>query len=70
MKKICRNCKWWTKETNQLDIRTCTNPNFTFGYKKGYDDIASDEIVIENDEGWGCLMGGDFGCVHWEGGAK
>lgn len=37
--------------------------NGGYGWKPS--DIASNEVVVETDEGWGAQMGPDFGCVLW-----
>jgi hypothetical protein len=44
----------------------CTNPKFFKGYNPDPDDLPPDGIWIENDEGWGCYVGPQFGCVHGE----
>lgn len=35
------------------------------GYGWSPSEIASNEVVVETDEGWGAQMGPDFGCVLW-----
>jgi len=39
-------------------------------WKLGYGflptDCQPDEVIVENDEGWGAIMGPNFGCVLWE----
>lgn len=34
-----------------------------FGYGLPDDPLQSNELIVEDDEGWGALMGPDFGCV-------
>lgn len=58
MEKICKNCKYRSGVT-------CVSEKFKFGYNKEIDQ-NSDEILIENDEGWGCVIGEKFGCKHFE----
>jgi hypothetical protein len=36
------------------------------GYGWSPSEIASNEVVVETDEGWGAQMGPEFGCVLWE----
>lgn len=38
-------------------------------WHQGYgssDEVKSNEVIVENDEGWGAMMGPEFGCVLWE----
>lgn len=73
----CKNCKHFVKK--QPFAGSCENPNFKYGYR--WDDQFSDynpvavlpdksvypnQILIENDEGWGAIVGQDFGCVHFQ----
>lgn len=37
-----------------------------YGYGWSPEEIASNEVVVETDEGWGAQMGPDFGCVLFE----
>ena len=49
------------------------SPNNSFGncsrWAKGYGDdpLADNEVIVEDDEGWGAVMGPQFGCVLWQG---
>ena len=65
-KKVCGNCKFYVLITNLYgDFRCgCECPKFILGYncKIG----ALDEVLVENDEGWGFYPGREFGCIHWE----
>lgn len=70
MEKICRNCKFYTPNVPKTDRQQafgtirCESPKFKYGY--GYEQIAKDEIVVENDEGWGANIGEEFGCIHFQ----
>lgn len=41
--------------------------NYGYGFQHGdaAPDVADDQVIIENDEGWGMEVGGNFGCVHF-----
>ena len=75
---ICSNCRYWTRgvvrTTNPFNAATyaerhlggCACPKFRFGYGIEQHNIAPDEVLIEDDEGWGIMTGEDFGCIHHE----
>jgi len=57
----------------------CTSDNFKAGYgpkftdydtEDCYDNVHPNQVLVENDEGWGFRVGKDFGCVHFEAVAK
>lgn len=56
--KECRTCKWYSRK----DDYRCTCPKMVYGY--GDEDIAADQVAIEDDAGWGMSPGPEFGCVH------
>jgi hypothetical protein len=58
MDKICKNCKHFAENR-------CSSPKFKYGYYVEMDN-KSDEILIEDDEGWGCVVGDRFGCIHFK----
>lgn len=38
-----------------------------YGYNLDLDNgVAANEVIVENDEHWGALVGPEFGCVLWE----
>lgn len=57
--KTCKNCSYFVNGT-----RACNCPKFLYGYN--VDPKNKDWIHIEDDEGWGCRVGDDFGCIHWK----
>ena len=65
---LCKNCRWWKvdKERKELRLGTCYNRKWLEGYSYTDDKIPDDGILVENDEGWGCVMGPKFGCIHFQ----
>lgn len=59
----CRCCMHYTPSTAGL-LGSCSR--WRQGYGWSHDEIRNDEVVIENDEGWGANMGPDFGCILGE----
>lgn len=78
--KTCKDCKHWHGgESGQLDdLRyACSSLKFTGSYRlthliiedgvrKEHPEVASDEVIVESDEGWDFSPGPDFGCLHHE----
>jgi len=64
----CKTCKFWTDNPwgHPVPRGSCLSPKFLYGYNIALDKIAPDEVLVENDEGWGFVTGPDFGCVHHE----
>lgn len=66
----CSTCKWWREsyrhETKKSTFKGCDCPKLKQGYGNTSEDCASDEAIIEDDEGWGIQTGPDFGCIHHE----
>lgn len=64
--RTCSTCKYWYENARRavvvLDQNGCRCPKFSYGY--GRREADSDGISVEDDEGWGCFPGPDFGCVH------
>lgn len=70
----CRTCvHWGNGEAEDLGRYACLSGKFHGGY--GFTHIhqgdrklkvASDEVIVENDEGWEFQPGPDFGCIHHE----
>lgn len=53
----------------------CLSHNFKYGYgpqftnydkDDNFDNVHPNQVLIENDEGWGMLVGEDFGCIHFK----
>ena len=63
--KHCEMCKFW-KKMKKYNLGDCSCDKFRTGYYLKFEDIQSDEILIEDDEGWGFHTGGNFGCIHHE----
>ena len=62
----CKDCKHVRPaELYEPDL-TCQHPKFLFGYHHDQGDMAPDGLLIEDDEGWGWVVGPEFGCVHFE----
>lgn len=68
----CRNCEFYWK----IDLKhgDCSCEKFKKGYNYSFytecsdEEILSDSVIVENDEGWGFRVGGDFGCIHFKDG--
>ncbi len=60
MAKTCKTCKFYIPE--DIYLYTCHCPKMKYGY--GKQDVDSDGVLIEDDEGWGMIPGPDFGCIH------
>jgi len=63
----CETCKYfsiWQKEYNI--VGACSSPKFLIGYHHFSKETKKDEVLVENDEGWGFIPGPKFGCVHHE----
>jgi hypothetical protein len=57
---ICETCQYYTPNTGG---RGCQCPKMIFGY---YGRLpVGDEVMLEDDEGWGIHQGPKFGCIHW-----
>lgn len=60
----CKNCRHFRQRDGRPDDKPCRSEHVQYGYGIKYSGGA--EVVIEADEGWGWMIGPDFGCVHWE----
>jgi len=73
----CKNCKYF-QETGDFN-GDCSNDHFRKGYTSifvDYNHIATvmdfketvhpNDVIVEDDEGWGFSVGKDFGCIHFE----
>lgn len=69
----CKNCIYFSRIS--LFFGECVNSDFKMGYgpkftdydeDNNYDNVHPNQILIENDEGWGFRVGQDFGCIHFK----
>lgn len=59
----CKDCKHVIEATDGL---TCEHPMIYMGYhSEDHLDEHPDGLIIEGDEGWGWIVGPEFGCVHF-----
>lgn len=58
----CKDCKHFVPDQNRVGFGECTR------WRVGYNDegLALNECLVEGDEGWGMLIGEEFGCVLYE----
>ena len=65
----CKTCKHFRpgsyKDERGKGFGHCER--WRYGYRERVEDCPTNELIVENDEGWGAIMGPDFGCVLWEG---
>lgn len=61
----CDKCNFWEQE-KEKNLGVCDCDKFKQGYYYNFEDIADDEIWVENDEGWAFYTGPKFGCIHAE----
>lgn len=52
----CKECKYYTAKDGN-----CSRWNTGYQYDKN--NMPSNEVLIEDDEGWGMICGPDFGCI-------
>ena len=60
----CRTCRYYVAHDKPEGYGGCTR--WHAGYGVEMSEVAANEVLVENDEGWGALMGPDFGCVLHE----
>ncbi len=58
----CKNCKYWEGFGILGD---CSSPKWLRGYHITDEEISSDDVLVEDDEGWGMHSAPEFGCVHF-----
>lgn len=61
----CKDCRFWDQSDSRAvfkGVGECTR------WLRGYNisTIPLNEVIVEDDEGWGAEMGPEFGCVLWE----
>jgi hypothetical protein len=66
MSGTCKDCRFWSEYTIDPSRRLRGCERWKDGYRFKFEDIQNNEVNVENDEGWGALMGPDFGCVLFE----
>lgn len=68
--QICETCRHYVLETpgwpdaSGRGLGSCSR--WRTGYGVRADEIADNEVLVENDEGWAMVMGPKFGCVLHE----
>ena len=76
MKKICKNCRYWTEKNpdgysikdNQGNLKgDCGNEKFVYT-GDGLEEIDSDGLGYWDFESYSAdfMVGCEFGCIHWE----
>lgn len=62
---VCKDCRFFQPDTSRrVQYGSCERWNVGYGYN--VTKMPLNEVLVENDEGWGMLMGPEFGCVLWE----
>lgn len=65
----CKTCKHWSPyKGKEIGFGECSR--WHKGYNKPLPSLASNEVLVEYDEGWGAIMGENFGCILHETMAK
>jgi len=59
MKKICKNCSHYKKNNE------CYCDKFFVTYENVDLEKNKDCVQVESDEGWGFVVGEEFGCIHF-----
>lgn len=57
----CKECKHYIAEKHH---GSCSRWNM--GYRYDVESLPPNEVLVENDEGWGMVCGPDFGCILGE----
>ena len=69
----CKDCKYWNiamgesvriTTAKRAGLGYCVCEHFRFGYNYDPHEFLSNDVWVENDEGWGFYTGPDFGCIH------
>ncbi len=64
----CKDCKHFSPDIAGAGL----GPGFgscarwRFGYQHKLEECPKNELIVENDEGWGAWIGPEFGCVLFE----
>lgn len=59
----CKNCRHFSN-IESPPYGECGRWNR--GYRFDHDRMPLNEVLVEDDEGWGMVVGPDFGCVLFE----
>jgi hypothetical protein len=67
----CKECNWWDNEgenefVTSAHYGSCSCKKFVRGYNVKREQLPSDGVWLEDDEGWSFYTGPDFGCIHWK----
>jgi len=69
----CKDCKHYEVKDHPYSplprgvvSGSCRHPKFLLGYLHNFADMVPDGLWIEEDEGWGWIVGPEFGCIHFE----
>ncbi len=57
----CKNCLHFEEGDSVTGFGHCSR--FHYGYTELVRNLSSNEILVEDDEGWGAIIGPEFGCV-------
>lgn len=73
--QICRNCTFWRPRDNTRlggteNLGECGRWRHEVSGNFDKSTVPANGVVTEYDEGWGALMGPEFGCVLWERGTQ
>jgi hypothetical protein len=62
--KICKNCLHFETVDGDFPGKEAFGRcrRWRYGYA-GYKETPVNEVQVENDEGWGAMIGPEFGCV-------
>ena len=63
-KAVCATCRFSENYDEWQGFLTCLK--WKKGYGVGPSDLPPNEVLVENDEGWGMVCGPQFGCVLHE----
>lgn len=61
--EICETCSHFRVQ-EFAPLGKCSRWNYGYGYVPS--DLPFNEVLVEDDEGWGSLMGPQFGCLLHE----
>lgn len=72
----CKYCKHYVVNTERSEYHcaedieivcmTCDHEKILTGYSHFNENLPSNGMIVENDEGWALIIGPDFGCVNFE----
>lgn len=60
----CKDCKHFDQTKKPEGFGTCKR--WHYGYHVELSEVQPNEVLVEDDEGWGAYMGPEFGCVLHE----